>query len=409
MKKPIDELINQCIEHFQSQEYSIGTINEYKRSWRNGIVPYMRQNGIKDYGCNVGERYCIECCNDPLLGSDWTRKARSIEALNEMLSQGCIKRHRFKKVEHRLDGVIGHEMAMYLDYLKGLRRNDKTLTLYQRYLSEFLFSLTNHGVMSLSEIRERHIISMVAARTCQHKIVSVLRGIFRYWVHGNKVDATFIQFFDAYKPHKKERIPSFYSEKEISRIEESIQRSSAIGKRNYAMFMLASRLGLRASDIANLKLENINWERSLICLSMEKTKKYIELPLLTDVGNAIIDYLRYGRPKTRLRSVFLNGRAPYNAVEPTCVSDAVGYIIRKSGVDIGNRHHGPHALRHSLASEILKNGHAFPVISEVLGHQSTMSTMKYINIDIVKLKKCALEVPAIPKDFYEQEGGVFYE
>lgn len=109
----------------------------------------------------------------------------------------------FQKVEHRLDGVIGHEMAMYLDHLKRQRRNDKTLALYQRYLSEFLFSLTNQGVTDLSEIREQHIISMVAARTCQHKIVSVLRGIFRYWVHENRVDATFLQFFDTYKPHKK--------------------------------------------------------------------------------------------------------------------------------------------------------------------------------------------------------------
>ena len=106
------------------------------------------------------------------------------------------------------------------------------------------------------------------------------------------------------KLRKKERIPSYYTTEEIKVIENSVSRSSALGKRNYAMILLASRLGLRASDIMSLKFSDIDWDNDLIRLRIQKTGKTIELPLLADVGNAIIDYLRYGRPASTSQTYF---------------------------------------------------------------------------------------------------------
>ncbi len=146
-------------------------------------------------------------------------------------------------------------------------------------------------------------------------------------------------------------------------VENSVSRSSGVGKRNYAMVLLASRLGLRASDIAGLRFSNIDWDRSTITLVMQKTGKAIELPLLADVGNAIIDYLQNGRPRSALQSVFLSGRAPYVAATKSMVCSAINAIICKSGIDVTAKHHGPHSLRHSLASAMLENGTMMPVIS----------------------------------------------
>ena len=114
----------------------------------------------------------------------------------------------------------------------------------------------------------------------------------------------FSEFFETLRVRKEERIPSFYNKDEVATIENSIDRSGSVGKRNYAILLLATRLGLRASDIAALSFNNIDWDKNLITLIMQKTGKIIELPLLPEVGNAIIAYLKYGRPKSILPQVF---------------------------------------------------------------------------------------------------------
>jgi integrase len=175
------------------------------------------------------------------------------------------------------------------------------------------------------------------------------------------------------------------------------------------MTLLASRLGLRASDIAHLTFSNIDWENSTIALSQFKTGKKIELPLLTDVGEAIIDYLKYGRKKSGSPKVFLYTRAPFTAMANAAVASVIGRTVNASGVDTTGRKHGAHALRHSLASRFLENREPMPVISEALGHQHTSTTMSYFRIDVGALRECALIIPLVDTSFYEQKGGAFYE
>jgi integrase len=208
---------------------------------------------------------------------------------------------------------------------------------------------------------------------------------------------------------KREKLPSVYDANEIKRIEETVDQSSAVGKRNYAMLLLATRLGLRCSDIAGLTLENLDWDRDLICLIHFKTKKVIELPLLSDVGKSIINYMKYGRPVSGLRQVFLSAHAPYRPVNRLIINAEVSKTIKASGVDIKGRKFGPHAMRHTLASQLLNNGTSLPVISETLGHSDTQTTMNYLRIDINNLMRCSLEIPLVSTVFYEQKGGVFYE
>jgi integrase len=173
--------------------------------------------------------------------------------------------------------------------------------------------------------------------------------------------------------------------------------------------LLATRLGLRASDISHLSFNNIHWENSTIVLTQFKTGKKIELPLLSDVGEAIIDYLRYGRKKSVSSNIFLYTRAPFTSMTNAAVAGTLGRIIASSGVDTQGRKHGAHAMRHSLASRFLENKEPMPVISEALGHQSTITTMSYLRIDIESLRGCALDTPLVSKEFYEQKGGIYYE
>src|SRR5690606_16535955 len=114
-----------------------------------------------------------------------------------------------------------------------------------------------------------------------------------------------------YKTVAQPKIPSLYSKEEVERLLASVDRSSPIGKRNFAIILFAARLGLRASDISRLKFENINWDTNTIAINQVKTGKQLQLPLLPDIGNAVIDYLQYGRPDSEEPYVFLTGRPPY--------------------------------------------------------------------------------------------------
>ncbi|MBO6030749.1 MAG: tyrosine-type recombinase/integrase [Prevotella sp.] len=405
----IFELTERCIKYFQKQCYTRNRITVYKSLWRNGIIRYMSQKGIESYSPSVGAEFVSTCHFHGTIRPQEREKIRSIQVLDDMLKLGYIRKRCFTPVFHALDGEVGAEMEKLITYLTNLRRSMVTIKDYRLYLSEFLMHLNERNVKHVSAITEKDILTFVSSHpTNKVNIVSALRVLFRFWREEHIVDDRFEELFDTYKTHKPERIPSYFAANEVMRIEQSVSRNSANGKRNYAMLLLASRLGLRASDIANLQFSDIDWDKNMITLTMQKTKKVIELPLLADVGNAIIDYLRHGRPKSDSQNVFLSGNAPYVAATKNMVCAAINGIILRSGVDTSGKHHGPHSLRHSLASAMLNGGSLMPVISESLGHRSTQTTLAYLKIDIRSLQKCALPVPEIADNFYMQRGGAFY-
>jgi site-specific recombinase XerD len=403
------ELTERCIKYFQKQCYTRNRITVYKSLWRNGIISYMSQKGIESYSPSVGAEFVSTCHFHGTIRPQEREKIRSIQVLDDMLKLGYIRKRCFTPVFHALDGEVGAEMEKLITHLTNLRRSMVTIKDYRLYLSEFLMHLNERNVKHVSAITEKDILTFVSSHpTNKVNIVSALRVLFRFWREEHIVDDRFEELFDTYKTHKPERIPSYFAANEVMRIEQSVSRNSANGKRNYAMLLLASRLGLRASDIANLQFSDIDWDKNMITLTMQKTKKVIELPLLADVGNAIIDYLRHGRPKSDSQNVFLSGNAPYVAATKNMVCAAINEIILRSGVDTSGKHHGPHSLRHSLASAMLNGGSMMPVISESLGHRSTQTTLAYLKIDIRSLQRCALPVPEIADNFYMQRGGAFY-
>lgn len=403
------ELTERCIKYFQRQCYTRNRITVYKSLWRNGIIRYMSQKDIESYSPSVGAGFVSTCHFHGTIRPQEREKIRSIQVLDDMLKLGYIRKRCFTPVFHALDGEVGAEMEKLITHLTNLRRSMVTIKDYRLYLSEFLMHLNERNVKHVPAITEKDILTFVSSHpTNKVNIVSALRVLFRFWREEHIVDDRFEELFDTYKTHKPERIPSYFTANEVMRIEQSVSRNSANGKRNYAMLLLASRLGLRASDIADLQFSDIDWDKNMITLTMQKTKKVIELPLLADVGNAIIDYLRHGRPKSDSQNVFLSGNAPYVTATKNMVCAAINGIILRSGVDTSGKHHGPHSLRHSLASAMLNGGSMMPVISESLGHRSTQTTLAYLKIDIRSLQKCALPVPEIADCFYMQRGGAFY-
>lgn len=406
----IYHLIASCEAFFRQNRYAEISINGYKRRWNRGIIKYMAERSLEKYSPKIGAEYLENWVNlEEIKEGTRLERVRDIRILNDMLTLGTIRRTSIIPIIYRLDGQIGNDMIKFLEDFKSKRRSEKTVLHHRRNLSYFLEFLYAKNKTSTAEVTESDVISYTSV--CRNKVsaVTTLKLLFNFWEQTGIVVESFIDFFTSFKIKEKERIPSFYTTDEVAKIEHSVNRNSPIGKRDYAMVLLASRLGLRSSDIATLTFSELDWANNMLKKRMQKTGKFIELPLLAEVGNAIIDYLKNARPKSKSDMVFILGRSPYSPLDAGVVSAQINNIIKRAGVDVKDRHHGAHALRHSLASAMLGMNTSIETISETLGHQSTETTMCYLKIDVESLKKCALQVPSIPDSFYLQRGGSFYE
>jgi site-specific recombinase XerD len=410
MRQEIIKLTNDCLDYFNRNGFTQDRIDDYKSMWKKGILAWMQDKNLTEYTAELGKEFIDSFIREGYVSTRERDYIRSVEVLTGFMNFGYVRNMRTHlPVEYPLDGEIGRQMRKFISHLRRLRRSRSTVHSYELYLHRFLTFLKHERVYTVASISERHILKFVST-TENNKIhiVSCLRVLFRFWFEQHIVTERFHELLDNFKWVKQEKIPSFYTAAEISAMEKSAERSSGAGKRNYAMLLLASRLGLRASDIAGLKFSHIDWDKNEINLAQHKTGNPISLPLLSDVGNAIIDYLKNGRFNSASQHVFLTARPPYIPTTCLMVCSAIRDIILKSGVSVKNRHHGPHSLRHSLACRQLENNVSVHVISEILGHTVLDSTMSYLRIDLTSLLKCSLPVPSVPDFFYMQKGGVFY-
>ncbi len=199
-------------------------------------------------------------------------------------------------------------------------------------------------------------------------------------------------------------IPYVWSKTDLQRLLGVIDRHDPKGKRDYAILLIAIRLGLRISDIRSLKQSSIDWNRKTIKLIMVKTGQPIELPLLKDLGWAIIDYLQNGRPATNSECLFVRHRAPFNAFgDRNAFYKELHCYMLKAGLTIpGGQRQGLHSLRSTLAGNMLEVKSPLPIISESLGHQSVNTTSLYLKIDVEGLRQCALD----PEEVFVDENNL---
>ncbi len=171
-------------------------------------------------------------------------------------------------------------------------------------------------------------------------------------------------------------LPKGLTDDETNRLLEASDLRTRTGRRDYAVVLLMLRLGLRANEVASLTLDDVNWSQGQLMVR-GKGKRQDLLPLSQDVGEAIMSYLRRGHPHCASRSLFLCARAPRKGL----TSDAVAMIIRTRGAQCGIARLGSHRLRHTAATQMLRNGASLPEIGQVLRHQSMSTTAIYAKVD----------------------------
>jgi len=412
-KQTLDQLVETLCAYLRSMRRSDVTISVYCRKW--GMVKtYMTSHRIKFYDQSVGERFLkSKLGNFDFAKLNCTQQdlAHRVYTLDHFLSTGTIQMGKKQQPPRVFAGAIGKAMSDFMYYRESTFKLSKvTMHSYQSYLHALLIFLNNKGIKSLHGITRSHVLSFVASinphkLATKHIALQTTKSFFRH-LHEEglmTMDYSTIIPKDNYK--HESHLPSVYSKEEVRDLLNAVDRSSPKGKRDYAILLLATKLGLRSSDIAALKFENILWEKNVIAFNQVKTGKPITLPLLPATGNAIIDYLKYGRPVSDENHCFLQGLSPYKKIDKDDLGQMVNLYFKRAGISIGNRKHGPHTLRHSLAGNLLKNKTLLPVITEVLGHSTSEATKTYLRIDVDTLKQCTLEVALVPASFYKQKGG----
>src|ERR1039457_501032 len=262
----------------------------------------------------------------------------------------------------------------------GTRRN------YARYAGAFLQEVFAGGPVEVAEIRVQHVARFVAAAPCRYQprtvelAASALRSFFRFLrAEGLRED----RLEDAVPmvPHRRTGLPRHLDPGRFEQLIASLDSSSPRGLRDRAIILCMARLGLRASEVTRLRLEDIDWREAAVRVRTRKTGHGALLPLPGIVGAALADYLQHGRPGTRARQVFVLHRLRAGApISDSIVGRAVDNALRQAGIEAPIR--GANLMRHSLATGLLGHGASLSEIADVLGHRSLVTTQIYASVDV---------------------------
>lgn len=406
MEKKLNELHNLFEKCMEENAFS----NSLKKKFLSEFYRlsfYMSSNSILLYNENIGKQYLtyIQSSGESELIKNSKHQYHEwyIELLNAILNGDWVIKKKRKDYNVPLPGNLGSYMLDFLNtYAKERRLSQLTRNYYYIGLKKFCEKLVEDKVLNLHNITAEYILEFVYLQKNKDHMAAILRAILADLYSKKIIDFRTANILTNVKTRSDKKLPSHYTPEEVMCIEKSIDRKYAIGKRDYAIILLATRLGLRSSDIRLLQFSNIDWDNNVITLEQFKTEEPIELPLLIDVGEAIIDYIQHSRPKSFSKYIFLKGNSPHLPLGGATLTAITEKYFKKSNVEFAKKRHGPHSLRHSLATNLLKKGTSLPVISGTLGHSSTASTMIYVHLNTEDLLNCSLDVPPVSKDFYLQ-------
>ena len=411
-QQTFDDLIEQYHNYLLSINRCADNIRHYRYEWER-IKRFMSLHQIEFYDKTVGNLYLSS-----VLGEfEYTKLPRLSKKLVNMVDSfakfqetGVLKRTGPRDTKPKIfENVLGTSMMNFLsDITLMCNLKSGTVAKYKTYLYKFYTFLSKKSVSGIEQINLSNTLQFFKELdplqlSAKSHALQVVKCYLKYLHDQDLLDVDYSKNLPQCTYKQQPRLPSTFSEEEIKILLTSIDQGDGKGKRDYAMILLATKLGLRASDIVALKFENILWEQSQIKLLQQKTGKSLFLPLLPEIGNAIINYLKYGRPDSEKSHLFLQAYAPYQELNSHSFTKIVDFNIKRAKIDCANRKHGPHALRHSFAGSLLRAETPMPIISEALGHSHTESTMYYLRIDITTLRQCALNVPLVPTSFYAQE------
>jgi|GEM_PF-1207966 len=325
-------------------------------------------------------------------------KFRVIKILDDIFHDRPLKRkYTNKPVE--IPTCFAIEYSKYVKHLASKGQKPKTIETKASRLLVFLRFLETEGV-SLHALSFKTIesfyqnISVIYNRTAQANIKYTVRDFLRFGDTAGLTHSGSDKYIGTIYGNKHERLPSTYTTVELNNVLQAIDRDTAYGKRDYALIILLVQLGMRSSDICSLSLGSINLDDHTINFIQQKTGNAEKLPLTESAELALADYVVNVRRDAPSDSLFVahNGINRGRNYTTGTLYSVLNKYMKKAGIKTEGKRHGTHSIRHSLSSNLIRNGTPLTVISGILGHSSSEVTNRYIWMDTEQLRRLSLEV-----------------
>jgi len=386
--------------------YKPSTLKWYRGCWRR-LERWFATHAVEEFSLDVAMAWVDEACGGffakeqaGTLKQTDVYVFRVAAMLDDFAVHGSVLR-RYSRTVSKLSAEQTDVLAQFQAWLWAEGCAVSTVRAYGTVAGEFLaFTGTRGGLGGLDGGVIGAFVATLAgyqAKTVEHKLCAV-RSLLWFAAAEGLIGEGVLDTVPSVKSVRQARVPSVWDPVDVAKVVEAIDRANPSGKRDYAIVLLICRLGLRAVDVKRLEFADLDWPGNQLSVVQAKTGRRVVLPLLKDVGWAIIDYVRDGRPESDCPQVFLRHTAP---IGPFSDQDHLHQILvkhaRAAHVGLGEqRRRGMHSLRHTLATRLMEDGTPVERISEILGHQSVESTGVYLKSSLRLLAKCALDPDAPP-------------
>jgi integrase len=397
-------LVSDALDEIERLGYSRRSQGRYRATWEH----LMEFSGRKELGDQFSgelavrflEEYRVTGDENDMSGEGWRRHmVWGVKVLADFAESGRIDRGKTEVEAIHLVPEMRNTLRDYEVYCKDrLHLRPSTMDRRTTELTIFLDFLHSCKSRALDEIQALDLSEFVSWR--EHLkpktisgIVSHVSSFLRFLTMRGILQKDLSVELPKIRVARDATIPSVWEQELVVRLLDAVDRSSAKGKRDYAILLLACRLGMRVGDIRTLKLDQIHWADSTIEVTQSKTSLPLILPLTDEVGQGLIDYLKSGRPQSAHREVFLRVNPPF---DPFGKNDNLHHIVTYWRLLAGIRFRTPrkrglHSLRHTLATRLLQKGTPLTTIAEILGHTSLESTRIYAKADVETLRSVALD------------------
>ena len=380
--------------------YKDSTLVWYRQCWRR-MGRFFTARGVEEFSLDVAMAWVDASCGFFEKERSGTPEANDVYLFRvaQMLGYYAVHGAVLRRYSRSVDKLSREDADTVARFQVGLRAADRAVSTVRTYgtvAGEFVaFTGTRGGVARCEPaVVEAFVATLTGyqVKTVKQKLCA-LRSFLTFASADGLIDAVVADAVPAVRSSKQARVPSVWGPGEVERILEAIDRGNPCGKRDYAIVLLIARLGLRGIDLKRLEFGDFDWPGNRLSVTQAKTGDRVQLPLLKDVGWAVIDYIRDGRPLCDCPQVFVRHTAP---IGPFSDQDHLHQILvkhaRAAHVPISEkRRHGMHSLRHTLATRLMEDGTPLEQIADILGHQSVRSTGVYLKSSLGLLVKCALD------------------
>jgi integrase len=383
--------------------YKDPTLVWYRRCWSR-MERFFAARGVEEFSLDVAMSWVDEACDFFEKERSGTLKANDIylfrvaQMLGDYAMHGAVLR-RYSRSVDKLSGEDADTISRFQAWLQAADRAVSTVRTYGTVAGDFVaFTGTRGGLARCDAAVLKAFVATLTGyqvKTVEQKLCA-LRSFLSFASTEGLVDVAVLEAVPSVRSSKQARVPSVWGPGEVARLLDAIDQGNPCGKRDYAIVLLIARLGLRSIDVKRLEFGDFDWPGNRLFVTQAKTGSRVQLPLLKDVGWAVIDYIRTGRPACDCPQVFVRHTTP---IGPFSDQDHLHQILvkhaRVAHVPISEkRRHGMHSLRHTLATRLMEEGTPLEQIADILGHQSVRSTGVYLKSSLGLLAKCALDPDA---------------